>query len=84
MYRRDTYIVTYVRSCCRISTVHVHSLVPCYYYLFLFCVAAEKTGKPGDEANMFTHSLQVNVFLACTDESRTNFAVLQMSALAVG
>ncbi len=33
---------------------------------------------------MFTHILQVNVFLACSDETRTNFTLLHMSGLAVG
>ncbi len=35
---------------------------------------------------MFTHVLQVNmhVFLACSDETHTNFTLVLMSGLAVG
>ncbi len=35
---------------------------------------------------MFTHILQVNVFLVCSDEAHTNFTLLHvhMSGLAVG
>ncbi len=32
---------------------------------------------------MFTHVLQVNMFLVCTDETHTNFTMLHMSGLAV-
>ncbi len=28
---------------------------------------------------MFTHVLQVNVFLACSDEARTNFTLLHIT-----
>ncbi len=33
--------------------------------------------------HMFTHILQVNVFLVCSDETHTNFTLLHMSSLAV-
>ncbi len=33
---------------------------------------------------VFTHVLQVNVFLVCSDETHSNFTLLHMSGLAVG
>ncbi len=33
---------------------------------------------------MFTHILQVNVFLACSDVTHANFTLLHMSGLGIG
>ncbi len=34
--------------------------------------------------HVFTHVLQVNVFLVCSDETHANFTLLHMLGLAVG